>query len=483
MSLELESQQSQVSTVDGSDPEMSDDESDFGMQYSSEEEIVDTFENRDPESYQFSSLSIDEVWSLLDSTTLDLSQKLGVDTSIAQRLLHHLAWQPQIVMLRMKEDPLQLFIDAQIQSKTVDGGLRIGLSCPLCATDAGKDLVIVGLDCDHVFCSSCWLNHISVTLDRGVATGIECMECNVRLSFNKVKELLTSATNNSFLLPKFLRLAITEYVQSHRLLRWCPGKDCLKIFYVENPQPKRVTCSSCQACCCFLCGEDYHCPADCETMKSWLKKCQDDSENANYIAVNTKDCPKCHIAIEKNGGCNHMHCPKCNHEFCWMCLKNWNIHTREYYECSRYKANPMVGDKAMTATRLALKKYIHYYERWEDHTVSLKLEEKTRQKILEYIDSKVSAGEGTWIDWQYLLDATKLLQKCRYTLKYTYPLAYYMEDRRKDLFEYQQAQLELEIENLSWKVERAEITDVADLKQQMSVTEIKRLTLLRDFIP
>ena len=28
-------------------------------------------------------------------------------------------------------------------------------------------------------------------------------------------------------------------------------------------------------------------------------------------------------------------------------------------------------------------------------------------------------------------------------------------------FEYQQAQLELEIENLSWKVERAEITDVA----------------------
>lgn len=77
--------------------------------------------------------------------------------------------------------------------------------------------------------------------------------------------------------------------------------------------------------------------------------------------------------------------------------------------------------------------------------------------------------------------------QCRYTLMYTYPYAYYMEDSRKKLvscflmrplhkptfisvrllnsdvpssiilllkFEYQQAQLEVEIENLSWKLER-----------------------------
>lgn len=34
---------------------------------------------------------------------------------------------------------------------------------------------------------------------------------------------------------------------------------------------------------------------------------------------------------------------------------------------------------------------------------------------------------GTWIDWQYLQNAAKLLAKCRYTLQYTYPYAYYME--------------------------------------------------------
>lgn len=37
-------------------------------------------------------------------------------------------------------------------------------------------------------------------------------------------------------------------------------------------------------------------------MKAWIKKCQDDSETSNWISANTKDCPKCKSAIEKNGG-------------------------------------------------------------------------------------------------------------------------------------------------------------------------------------
>ena len=37
-------------------------------------------------------------------------------------------------------------------------------------------------------------------------------------------------------------------------------------------------------------------------------------------------------------------------------------------------------------------------------------------------------------------------------------------------FECQQAQLEAEIENLSWKIEHAEITDRGDLENQVSTT-------------
>lgn len=49
-------------------------------------------------------------------------------------------------------------------------------------------------------------------------------------------------------------------------------------------------------------------------------------------------------------------------------------------------------------------------------------------------------------------------------------------------FEYQQATLEAEIENLSWKVERAETTDRGDLENQMDVAEKRRSILLKDFL-
>jgi len=167
-----------------------------------------------------------------------------------------------------------------------------------------------------------------------------------------------------------------------------------------------------------------------------------------------------------------------------MCLGDWKTHGSEYYECSRYKENPNIAhESAHAQAREALKKYLHYFERWENHSKSMKLEAQTLEKIKNRINEKVMSGSGTWIDWQYLLDASTLLAKCRYTLQYTYPFAYYMEPcPRKELFEYQQAQLEAEIENLSWKIEHAETTDRGDLENQIDIAEKRRTSLLKDFL-
>ena len=40
--------------------------------------------------------------------------------------------------------------------------------------------------------------------------------------------------------------------------------------------------------------------------------------NAERIeSLNTQRCPRCHVQIEKNGGCSHMHCSRCDHNFTW----------------------------------------------------------------------------------------------------------------------------------------------------------------------
>ncbi len=56
----------------------------------------------------------------------------------------------------------------------------------------------------------------------------------------------------------------------------------------------------------FLCGWDMGAHA-CRWSK-WKQKIQDDSETRNWMAANTKPCPKCGKPVEKNGGCNLVVC-------------------------------------------------------------------------------------------------------------------------------------------------------------------------------
>lgn len=51
------------------------------------------------------------------------------------------------------------------------------------------------------------------------------------------------------------------------------------------------------------------------------------------------------------------------------------------------------------------------YEQWENHNKSLQLEAQTYHRIQEKIQERVMNNLGTWIDWQYLHNAAKLLAK------------------------------------------------------------------------
>lgn len=48
---------------------------------------------------------------------------------------------------------------------------------------------------------------------------------------------------------------------------------------------------------------------------------------------------------------------------------------------------------------------------WENHNKSLQLEAQTYQRIQEKIHERVMNNLGTWIDWQYMQNAAKLLAK------------------------------------------------------------------------
>lgn len=69
------------------------------------------------------------------------------------------------------------------------------------------------------------------------------------------------------------------------------------------------------------------------------------------------------------------------------------------------------------------------------------------------INKKVMNASGTWIDWQHLFEAASLLARCRYTLQYTYPYAYYMEPGpRKELVRFRSRDVKCSIRlGLNWE--------------------------------
>jgi ariadne-1 len=212
---------------------------------------------------------------------------------------------------------------------------------------------------------------------------------------------------------------------------------------------KAVKCKNGHAFC-FSCSEESHLPCGCKQVKEWKKKCSDDSETTNFILSNTKECPKCQRNIEKNGGCNHMVCSQCKHEFCWICLDKWSIHGTEYYNCNKYKESDDKNKDNISQARQLLEKYMHYFSRYQTHEQSQKFEGKLRSIAQEKMEMESLKHNKGWLDVDYIINGVEQLIECRAVLKWTYVYAYYLPaGPQKELFEYLQQELEHNTENLS----------------------------------
>lgn len=279
-------------------------------------------------------------------------------------------------------------------------------------------------------------------------------------------------------LEKYERYLSSNFVDANRQIKWCPAPNCGWAIK-SNGSCRDVSCTHCRTAFCFKCGLDAHLPLSCKGLQTWQEKCTNESETANWFVANTKKCPQCTTHIEKNHGCNHMHCSFCKFEFCWLCLGKWSEHgqnTGGYYACNKY--DPTTAGKKDTDVSNAkreLDKYIHYYTRFQAHDLAgrfaAKQREEAEKKMTQLQKSKAGAGNNNWIDVQFIMDTVEQLIECRRVLKYTYAYAYSMEDGpRKTLFEYNQGMLENNTEKLSELSEMKE--DKADRTQTVNYTKV-----------
>lgn len=381
-------------------------------------------------------------------------------------------------------------------------------TCFICCEDSDSypgNFLIFELECGHSLCVDCYRTYLRQKISgQGETLKIHCPQykCSLLVPEDAIKYLFTTEGNVTNLkisqeeqdgdniLAKYEGFLDREFVQQDERTTFCSGVDCGLIIKLNSPledvnkKVPSVKCT-CGHAFCFACKLDDHMPATCIVAKSWLKKCHDDSETANWIAANTQECNKCRSTIEKNGGCNHMTCKQCKHEFCWICMGDWSLHGTSYYNCSRYnEADAKTARSEQDKSRAELKRYLHYYNRYVNHQNSLKLDRETFEQMQKKMKQLQDTAGMSWIEVQFLSQAFDVLSASRHTLTWTYAFAYYLrKTTRTIIFEDNQNDLEVAVEQLSELFEKP-ANDLASLKVQLldkcQYVSSRRVVLLED---
>jgi hypothetical protein len=209
-------------------------------------------------------------------------------------------------------------------------------TCNICLSNEKRIEEMYTLDeCWHRFCFDCLREFIVGKIRDGEVATIHCPtpNCPHFVTYNEVKHLVDRRT-----FEKYEEFLLKHALDSDPNCRWCPRPGCHNAM-IGNPNLPMMVCSNekCQFTFCFNCREEWHADTTCEKYQKWKRE-NSDAENrfALWAAQHTKPCPFCNAKIEKNGGCNHMTCSKCRHEFCWLCLQPYAPNHFRNGSCTQY---------------------------------------------------------------------------------------------------------------------------------------------------
>ncbi|KAI7881809.1 hypothetical protein K492DRAFT_176902 [Lichtheimia hyalospora FSU 10163] len=429
---------------------------------------------------EFSVQSTHNLMKMQEKEVEQVSTILGLSSEDSATLLRYFRWNKEKLFERYMEVPDKVLRDAGVLTNTDDGHSMMVLAkdlqldepfmCDICCDD-DPDMETVCVACGHRFCKTCYVHYLRQKIrDEGESRRIECPQdkCTVIVDEKTVERLMDPSTNE-----KYRTLLNRTFVDDNDYLRWCPAPDCEYAIECHIPSTSltsivpTVQCN-CSFKFCFGCGLADHQPTICAIVKKWLKKCEDDSETANWISAHTKECPKCQSTIEKNGGCNHMTCRKCRHEFCWVCMGPWSEHGTSWYNCNRFdEKSSAEARENQTQSRVTLERYLHYYNRYANHEQSAKLDRDLYFKTEKKMEEMQQTSDLSWIEVQFLKKAVDVTVQSRMTLKWTYAFAFYLSRTNEtEIFEDNQRDLEMATEQLSELLEKPlEKEKIAQLRQ------------------
>ena len=193
------------------------------------------------------------------------------------------------------------------------------IECCVCFTVIKSAGDIFRLEyCGHAYCRDCISLQVA---PNALSFPVECAadQCSKPFVW---KDFHNLSQRIGLQISSFIAASLRSYAAANPdIVRYCPTPDCPIVYTVSSDSGKRFFCTQCGVSTCTKCHFTYHEGITCEQYKDSKEKSK---ELDAWMLKNTKyrkRCPKCNIPIEKNKGCNHIHCRQCSADICWVCLK------------------------------------------------------------------------------------------------------------------------------------------------------------------
>ncbi|OHT01536.1 putative protein ariadne-2 [Tritrichomonas foetus] len=335
-------------------------------------------------------------------------------------------------------------------------------TCNICFCDI-TDNKMLALPCGHFFCEECWkcmiLNEIN-----DIQVAAHCMESDCKSTvLAKDIEILCGKEIAEKYIYKLNQNSISIAVNVKR----CSNKNCNLLLSADDIGKLWITSCQCGQKTCWKCGLHNHAPLECKFVNEWKNLVGIHSDNF-WISQHKKPCAKCHIPIEKNGGCNHMTCNNCKYEFCWICGHEWNTHEGDSYECNKAIYE---NTKISQIDDIRLE---HYTSRFMSHKESSRIEKRKYEFTKALFDSYFNNNK---IEIDRILHVRNFARRI---LKWSYPYAYYLQydSIELKLFEFAQRDLEIEMEKLCFTMEH-EFSQKKKIENKLKQVELRIEMLIK----
>lgn len=171
--------------------------------------------------------------------------------------------------------------------------------------------------CNHEpdVCRSCLTTSISTQFNSKVWDQIDCPTCGRRLEFQDVK-----AFADSVVFGRYDNHSLQACLSGGQFQR-CRHPSCQSGQQCFPEEDSYMICVECRGRTCITCDIIWHPSETCANVAARRAEAQAAEEAAatQYLTTNVKLCPRCNVRGEKVSGCDHMTCPQCRYQYCWVC--------------------------------------------------------------------------------------------------------------------------------------------------------------------